>query len=627
MAQPAEPYLPNDDCADGASCPGEGVFLPQDLGNYELDRHFIGSDADVQANLGLADMDSYPLSDEVFPVIHDGALITLDGLIDCFARKYPERMDILNRLMENEGYQVVFEETPSAAEQELEAWLENYNRIIRNARRSAVTNEEYSEVTRMQNHYAQEADRLAAMRHWHIAPGRIYLSTRINRNIDINNYWLGDDEDEINPMPTNAEGADWLNEVMGDFMLRSGIPGATSDEEFIDNRNSRIAWGTMNVAFGAAEVIGGVALTLGTLGMGTVAGGALTIAGFEALTQGVDMWRTPEEASHAAGWLGDGAFWTAKEFGILEDDDQSAFYGYWAFGMLGLSLGGAGILGYAGKALPVSRIGLPSRLPGFVTETSTRAIASARQAIFAVKNARFGRFIISYASLPSGRIVMKIEGVGHIVVPNWESLTRLRARLNTITDVAAVQYRRAQAARLMGIFQRRRTPLGTDADAIQLVDWVYAHTGMPLHDKARYISRVSLAEPGRASSFNGAKEIKIARDIGRARNIGGTEFNPLVAMGEVFHELYHAQRFSDWVRSGRGTAAEYWGKYRQRSLAYDREEVRVEQAAQDWMRSMIEPRIALQKQYGNTRHLGDELQDFWDEYIRDSEVYIRRHGG
>lgn len=333
-----EYYLPNDDCANGSSCPGEGVFIPQQVGNTAMDAMFIGSDADTQADLGLANIDSYPLTDEVFPVIYDGALLTLDGLMDCFARKYPERAQLLNALIETQGYRVVFEENPTAAEAELVRQIGEYKKMVRRqVKNEGDSNREL--LNSMRDTLAREKATLSAMRHWHIEQGRIYLSTRINRNINVNNYLLGDDEELIDRLPTNEEGAGWLNAVMGDWMVRSGIPGATSDEEFTDSRNSRIVWGTLNVVFGAAEVVGGVVLAAGTLGWGTVAGGALTITGFEAITQGIDMWRTPNEASHSAGWLGDGAFAMMNKFGAMDENDQAAFSRYWSFAMLGLSLG------------------------------------------------------------------------------------------------------------------------------------------------------------------------------------------------------------------------------------------------------------------------------------------------
>lgn len=624
-----EYYLPNDDCANGTSCPGEGVFIPQQIGNTAMDAMFVGSDADTQADLGLANVDSYPLTDEVFPVIYDGALLTLDGLMDCFARKYPERAQLLNALIETQGYQVTFEENPTAAEAELERWIGGYKEMVR--RQTISEGDSNRELLNsMRDTLAREQAKLNAMRHWHIAQGRIYLSTRINRNIDVANYGFGDDEDLIDRLPTNEEGADWLNAVMGDWMVRSGIPGATSDEEFTDSRNSRIVWGTVNMVFGAAEVVGGVVLAAGTLGWGTVAGGALTITGFEAITQGIDMWRTPNEASHSTGWLGDGAYAMMNRFGVLDDNDQASFNRYWSFAMLGLSLGGVGVLGYAGDVLQANRAGLVGRHLEFLADAPSRALATARQAIVGVKNARFGQLIVSYAPLPSGRIVINIQRIGRMVAAHWEDLTRLRLRWNTTRaeDIAAIQERRSVLASHNGDFIQMPGGVHSQADAQQMFDRVFAHSGFRADDKAALVS--SVTHGGETSSFTLAtRVVRLAQDIGRPRNLGRQGYNEFIAMSETFHEIYHAVRLKRWIESGMGTLKEYLVKYRRGETAYYREEVRVELAARAWTEKMIKPRIEAELKHGS-RGKAQRLQGIFDEYIEDSDAYLaynRRRAG
>ena len=115
--------------------------------------------------------------------------------------------------------------------------------------------------------------------------------------------------------------------------------------------------------------------------------------------------------------------------GVLDSSDQAAFNKYWAFAMLGLSLGGAGVMGFAGDAIQASRVGRGARAFDFVAEAPSRALGSARMAIVAVRNSRFGRLVVNYAPLPSGRIVLHIQGVGRAVAPMWESLVRLRLRI------------------------------------------------------------------------------------------------------------------------------------------------------------------------------------------------------
>ncbi|WP_155846062.1 hypothetical protein [Celeribacter ethanolicus] len=409
------------------------------------------------------------------------------------------------------------------------------------------------------------------MRHWHIANGTIYLSTRINRNIDVNNFFLGDDEDHINRMPTNAEGADWLNAVMGDWMARSGIPGASADEEFSDNWSARIAWGGMNIVFGAAEFIGGVALTAGTLGWGTVAGGALSLAGFEAITQGIDMWHTPNEAAHSTGWLGDATYAMMNTFGVLDQNDQASFNRYWSFAMLGLSLGGAGVLGYAGKAVQAGRVGQAARQLDFIAEVSKRTLASARTAIVGIKGARFGELILHYASLPSGRIAVNIKGVGRLVVPHWESLPRLRLRMNTAKQsVLTANMRRAHA----GYASARR--VAGDLDAEKLLEEAASHLGIA--DYRLYVDVVRY-EPTGSSYFTIENGQRILALSGEQVNVLG-QAGKLITAG---HELQHAKIFNLLRRLSNLSDDAFTNlhfSHPQLSVAYVREEFIVEGAAQ-----------------------------------------------
>lgn len=474
----------------------------------------------------------------------------------------------------------------------------------------------------MEQHYAQERRRLGSMRHWYIEPGHIYINTRINQNINVNNYWFGDREDLINRMPTNEEGADWLNAVMGDWMVRSGIPGAARNEEFADSRNSRIAWGSLNVVFGAAEVVGGIVLATGTLGWGAVAGGALTITGIEAITQGIDMWSTPNEASHSAGWLGDGALAMMKKFGVLDENDQTSFNRYWSFAMLGLSLGGVGVLGYAGNVALASRGGRAGRAFDFVAEVPTRSIAAARTAIVAVKNSRFGQLVVSYAPLPSGRIAVNIQGIGRMVAAHWEDLTRLRLRWNTTRaeDIAVIQERRSVLASYNGDFIQMSGGVNSQTGAQKMFDRVFAHSGFRERDKATLVSSVTYG--GETSSFTLAtRVVRLAEDIGRPRNLGRQGYNEFIAMSETFHEIYHAVRLKKWLDSGMGTLQDYQKKYVRGYAAYHREEVRVELAARAWTEKMIKPRIEAELKHGS-REKAQQLQRTFDECIEDSDAYL-----
>ncbi|MEL6680154.1 MAG: hypothetical protein AAFQ51_15720, partial [Pseudomonadota bacterium] len=393
MEDEVELYLPEDDCAAGGTCPGDGVFLPQDLHNRDLDQRFAGSEADTGADLGIADVDSYPLTDELFPTVFDEAHITLDGVMDCFARHYPERASLLCALIEQEGYEVAWHGNPEREIAGIRDRLNTMQRADWGIHAPMWSAAQREERARLDN-------RIETLQHWGFAGRTLHIHSRINRNIDATTVFT-DDPSLINWSPTNRQGADWLNAVMGDWMVRSGIPGATSDEEFADNRLSRRIWGSLSIVFGVAEIIGGVALMGGTLGLGTLAGGALTIAGFEAITQGIDMWSTPREAEHGTGWLGDGTRAMLTEFGVISDDDQATFNAFWSFAMLGLSLGGSGIMGFAGNSLRAARAGRAATGLDFVASLPRRGLATARMAIVAVRNSRFGRLVVNFAPLPS----------------------------------------------------------------------------------------------------------------------------------------------------------------------------------------------------------------------------------
>jgi hypothetical protein len=109
--------------------------------------------------------------------------------------------------------------------------------------------------------------RITELTHWRITCNKVIIHSRINGNIDMFNWFGIEDDDLIDYLPTNEQGAEWLNRVMGDWMVRSGIPGVTADEEFTDSYSSRMIWGGVNLVFGAAEIVGGIALMGGHAGL------------------------------------------------------------------------------------------------------------------------------------------------------------------------------------------------------------------------------------------------------------------------------------------------------------------------------------------------------------------------
>ncbi len=87
MADDTELYDLNDDSGAGQQCTAEVVLVPVSLNDFDLDQVFAGCEVDTECGLDIATIDNVVASDELFPPIYDGAPLTLDGLMDCFARK------------------------------------------------------------------------------------------------------------------------------------------------------------------------------------------------------------------------------------------------------------------------------------------------------------------------------------------------------------------------------------------------------------------------------------------------------------------------------------------------------------------------------------------------------------
>lgn len=225
---------------------------------------------------------------------------------------------------------------------------------------------------------------------------------------------------------------------------------------------------------------------------------------------------------------------------------------------------------------------------------------------------------------------MNIQGVGRVVAPYWESLTRLRLRMNTARaeDIVTMQERRSVLASYNGDFIQMSGGVKSQADAQQMFDRVFAHSGFRESDKAILVS--SVTHGGETSSFTLAtRVVRLAEDIGRPRNLGRQGYNEFIAMSETFHEIYHAVRLKRWIGGGIGTLEDYLLKYRQGQIAYYREEVRVELAARHWTENMVKPRIEAELKHGS-REKAQKLQEIFDEYIEDSDAYLaynRRRAG
>ncbi len=664
----------------------EGFFIPHGLDNIELDKEFIGSTLDTSLGLNIASIDDIPLSDELFPPILDAAPITLSGLLDNFALYYPERAQLLASLVETNGFTIDWIENPIEEEQRIKAELqaldmeldqqerqqaESYDKERKRELKELRERINYLEAKRIHHSSLQLIDelertqreyykkrqeletafmgdieqleqaqrpqrdklnsRLDNIRHWNITDKTITLSSRINKNIDNLNWFFGiDDPDLVSYSPTNKEGAKWLNAVMGDWMVRNDMQGATSDEEFTDSFSSRIIWGSLNLVFGSIEVVSGICLVPTgsvTYGAGTVAGVALTVAGLDAFTQGIDMLSTPEQSEHTTGWLGDSVKAMATQFGYITEDDHASFDKYWSFAILGLSLGGSGIVAVLPKA--AREIAFTTGRSAFHTVLKNQIMVNAKTAITGVKNAKFGKFTVSFATLPSARTIFNITGIGRFVAPVWESVTRLRLRF-IADDFIEVRERARKLGRGDAGLVSIRGGIKTQADAQRLVEEAAKRMDVSAKRLSKLVSKIVIrTKPTRdgrpiTSSFNPrTKVIAIRKDIGSPldNNAFFTEYNEFRAITEAMHEVGHALEFERQIKAGK-TLEEIVDNMGD-VIKYNQEEVLVETAAQNYMRRIAESRIAQERRYGNADK-ADEFEAMLNQAIKESNEYIAK---
>ena len=289
--------------------------------------------------------------------------------------------------------------------------------------------------------------------------------------------------------------------------------------------------------------------------------------------------------------------------------------------MLGLSLGGAGVMGFAGDAIQASRVGRGARAFDFVAEAPSRALGSARMAIVAVRSSRFGRLVVNYAPLPSGRIVLHIQGVGRSVAPMWESLVRLRLRMNT----AGLNGLRQRAVKL-GAGDAGMTSLrggvGTIQEARDLVYQAAAHMGISQRQVDAMVTSITLGTRADTSAVNVAGRLRVSGGIGFRRSANGARsgaYNEFTAMHEIFHELHHALDRQRFLQAG-GSLQDYAASMRSRQ-AHAAEEYMVEAAAQRWTREIMEPRIARELRYGSQAEAA-RLRAMLTETLAESDEYL-----
>lgn len=639
-------YYTDMPCAEGKGCGGEGIVLPFEPGKTELDSMF-----------GFTDIEQLPLSDEVLPVIFDGALITEEGLIDCFARHYPERAAFLLQLLSDQGplglgYRFEFIDdialaAPLAAQ--LDQQLADFQRATLSADQEFATTrgqrmrgegvdvspEALARRQALENDYVRAGQQVESTRkaisnagNWRIDDNTktIYAYTTINSNVD--RIFLAEHvpfgSTGINPLPTNREGADWLYAVMGDWMARNGYPGAGSEEEFFRNWLTRNAAGTVLVGLGAAEMFGGVVATIGTGGLGAVGGVALTVVGFDTLSQGAKTVWTPNRHTSERGWIGDLVHATATRFG--SEGAAQKFDRGWAVTQIVAGLGAPVVIRYA--ATRATRVAASGKN---ISPILSGQLDEARLAIAEVKGHRFGTGLVGdYAPLPSGRgAIMALGGVRRFFIPIFDSDIRVLLRLRS-AQAGQVQERSRELGQGMAGFARGQ--IQSQGQAIAFVHEVGRHMGLSAADLRQLFSRIEFASV-KHSAFTTrgilrTRTLKLRGDIGTPIDGQGSDYNELRAFTEVAHEINHALTYHRYVSRG-GNPAKFWETFtypnipkpHNRRPQYYEEEMRIERLAIGETISASRAAISDLRAAG---HATDALavRRLLSEAIKESRAYI-----
>ena len=216
-----------------------------------------------------------------------------------------------------------------------------------------------------------------------------------------------------------------------------------------------------------------------------------------------------------------------------------------------------------------------------------------------------------------------------MVVNTWESLPRLRLRMTTAKLDDVLERARTLRAGEAGLVSMRGGVQNV-GQARKLVYEVGSMMGLSGPDVDRIVGTITLGTPGEVSAFRlSDRRLRIAYDIGNPRNLRySSNYNELVAINEVAHELHHALRLDRWLKRGR-SVEDYLRKYGrqvQNGRRYWVEEIQVETAASEALQNYVRPRIELARLKGATDEV-DRLTGLLDEALEDTEAYLRYSRG
>ncbi|NSX56227.1 hypothetical protein [Parasulfitobacter algicola] len=603
----------------GMPCGGTGIVIPHEKDAPELDAIF-----------DLPDPDDLPMSDEILPVIFDHALITEEGVIDCFARHYPKRAALLFQLLSDAGklgagYTWVYRQEMMSDEDitKIKADAQTYanSRARPGVKNDAIPKQpthidkKYG-IQTDKNHIPDldELDEKRAMRaytlrkrldefgKWRIDDERktIYVYGSINKNVDRN--YLAEhvtDDDGINHFPTNKDGADWLYAVMGDWMARQGHPDADPEEEFLRNEVDRKVGGVALVAFGTIEMFGGVAVIIKSAGIATYPGVALTVVGFDTFTNGLDMLESPDPEAAARGWIGDGIHNTGKYFG--GDELAQSFDRGWIFTQFAVSFGAPVVIRNSARIAKTVH-----KSNQIIKPITNGTLNKAKLALLEIKNWKIAKGLsMDYVVLPSGRgAIVTLKGIGKFVLPALESDIRVLLRLKT-----------AKLDRLRASTKASSDGLvpgpGQNFDAIRvMLDDIGRHSGVEFR---KCITKIGFDSQIKDAYFKILKDGSLG--LGLPPSFKKKDY--IDQLFTLAHELNHGRMLQKLVnRFGKKRAFEIWHAELKNQIKYVREEVVVELAAQKMVKSFV-----LKSVYEGKLSMKDVNRLI--ELLKESDIYVK----
>ena len=331
----------------------------------------------------------------------------------------------------------------------------------------------------------------------------------------------------------------------------------------------------------------------GTGGLATVGGVALTVVGFDAMTNGFDMLWTPNRHAGERGWIGDLINDTATHFG--GEEVAQKFNRGWAVTQIVVGLGAPLAIRYATKkATRVAASGQQIR------PMARGQLDTARLGIAEIKGHKFGRGLTGdYAPLPSGRgAIIDLQGVGRFRLPALDSDIRVLMRLRRSAK-ATLQARFARLTRSQG-----PSIVRDQASATRLLEKAAEHSGVDLW---KYVDEVRYGKFD-APSFSVQGRVRVIRIPSTI-----SQTNKYMQLKTAAHEINHARIYDKFLQRLGPTRGhdEYWGAHRDFGTPlYAREEVIVERGAEMLIRSVFEGKLT-----------GKNLRRF-TEAINDSADYI-----